>query len=77
MGAVLKRVLKRDPAITPPASHVGVGDWDDLDVYKRQVGIFECDVTDAVVIADHLVGPCPLVVAIVGIDFFKPVEQLF
>lgn len=26
MGAV----LKRDPAITPPASHVGVGDWDDL-----------------------------------------------
>ena len=28
MGAVLKRVLKRDPAITPPASHVG--DWDDL-----------------------------------------------
>ena len=30
MGAVLKRVLKRDPAITPPASHVGVGDWDDL-----------------------------------------------
>ena len=30
MGAVLKRVLKRDPAITPPASHAGVGDWDDL-----------------------------------------------
>ena len=30
MGAVLKRVLKRDPAITPPATHVGVGDWDDL-----------------------------------------------
>ena len=30
MGAVLKRVLKRDPAITPPASQVGVGDWDDL-----------------------------------------------
>ena len=29
MGAVLKRVLKRDPAITP-ASHAGVGDWDDL-----------------------------------------------
>ena len=30
MGAVLKRVLKRDPAITPPATQVGIGDWDDL-----------------------------------------------
>lgn len=30
MGAVLKRVLKRDPAITPPSTQTGVGDWDDL-----------------------------------------------
>lgn len=30
MGAVLKRVLKRDPAITPPSTKTGVGDWDDL-----------------------------------------------
>ena len=30
MGAVLKRVLKRDPAITPPSTKIGVGDWDDL-----------------------------------------------
>ena len=30
MGAVLKRVLKRDPAITPPSTQTSVGDWDDL-----------------------------------------------
>ncbi len=30
MGAVLKRVMKRDPAITPPATTTGTGDWDDL-----------------------------------------------
>ena len=30
MGAVLKRVLKRDPAITPPATEIGTSDWDDL-----------------------------------------------
>ena len=30
MGAVLKRVLKRDPSITPPATQPGIGDWDDL-----------------------------------------------
>ena len=30
MGAVLKRVLKRDPAITPPSTQTGVGDWDAL-----------------------------------------------
>ena len=30
MGAVLKRVQKRDPAITPPATQVGTSDWDDL-----------------------------------------------
>ena len=30
MGAVLKRVLKRDPAITPPTTQIGLGDWDDL-----------------------------------------------
>ena len=30
MGAVLKRVQKRDPAITPPSTQIGVGDWDDL-----------------------------------------------
>ena len=30
MGAVLKRVLKKDPAITPPTSQIGIGDWDDL-----------------------------------------------
>ena len=30
MGAVLKRVLKRDPSITPPSTQTGVGDWDDL-----------------------------------------------
>ena len=30
MDAVLKRVLKRDPAITPPSTQTGVGDWDDL-----------------------------------------------
>ena len=30
MGAVLKRVLKRDPSITPPATEIGISDWDDL-----------------------------------------------
>ncbi len=30
MGAVLKRVLKRDPSITPPATQTGISDWDDL-----------------------------------------------
>ena len=30
MGAVLKRVLKRDPKLTPPSSQVGVGRWNDL-----------------------------------------------
>ena len=30
MGAVLKRVLERDPSITPPATQTGIGDWDDL-----------------------------------------------
>ena len=30
MGAVFKRVLKRDPSITPPATQTGIGDWDDL-----------------------------------------------
>ena len=30
MGAVLKRVLKRDPSITPPSTQIGFGDWDDL-----------------------------------------------
>ena len=30
MGAVLKRVLKRDPSITPPATEIGTSDWDDL-----------------------------------------------
>ncbi len=30
MGAVLKRVLKRDPTLAPPASTTGEGDWDDL-----------------------------------------------
>ncbi len=30
MGAVLKRVLRRDPAITPPSTKTGTGDWDDL-----------------------------------------------
>uniref|UniRef100_UPI004026BCE3 DUF4954 family protein n=1 Tax=Segatella hominis TaxID=2518605 RepID=UPI004026BCE3 len=30
MGAVLKRVLKRDPNITPPSTQIGLGDWDDL-----------------------------------------------
>ena len=29
-GAVLKRVLKRDPSITPPSTQIGLGDWDDL-----------------------------------------------
>ena len=30
MGAVLKRVLKRDPSITPPSTEIGTSDWDDL-----------------------------------------------
>ena len=30
MGAVLKRVLTRDPSITPPSTQIGLGDWDDL-----------------------------------------------
>ena len=30
MGAVLKRVHKRDPSITPPSTQIGLGDWDDL-----------------------------------------------
>ena len=30
MGAVLKRVLKNDPTLTPPNTQTGVGDWDDL-----------------------------------------------
>ena len=30
MGAVLKRVSKRDPSIAPPSTQTGTGDWDDL-----------------------------------------------
>ncbi len=30
MGAVLKRVLKRDPTLAPPATTTGEGDWNDL-----------------------------------------------
>ena len=30
MGAVLKRVLKRDPELNPPTTETGVGDWNDL-----------------------------------------------
>lgn len=30
MGAVLKRVRKRDPLLKPPTSNVGTGDWNDL-----------------------------------------------
>ena len=30
MGAVLKRVQRRDPSVTPPSTRVGLGDWDDL-----------------------------------------------
>jgi hypothetical protein len=30
MGAVLKRVLKRDPELTPPDTETGLGDWNDL-----------------------------------------------
>jgi NDP-sugar pyrophosphorylase family protein len=30
MGAVLKRVLKRDPDLTPPTTEIGLGDWNDL-----------------------------------------------
>ncbi len=30
MGAVLKRVLKKDPTIAPPTTGIGKGDWDDL-----------------------------------------------
>lgn len=30
MGAVLKRVVKRDPTIAPPTTEVGLGDWNDL-----------------------------------------------
>lgn len=30
MGAVLKRVLKRDPDLNPPTTETGVGDWNDL-----------------------------------------------
>lgn len=30
MGAVLKRVLKRDPELNAPTTEVGLGDWNDL-----------------------------------------------
>lgn len=30
MGAVLKRVLKRDPDLNPPTTETGKGDWNDL-----------------------------------------------
>lgn len=30
MGAVLKRVLKKDPTLAPPTTGIGKGDWDDL-----------------------------------------------
>lgn len=30
MGAVLKRVLKRDPTLAPPTTDVGLGNWNDL-----------------------------------------------
>lgn len=30
MGAVLKRILHHDAAITPPSSDTGLGDWNDL-----------------------------------------------
>lgn len=30
MGAVLKRVIKRDPTLAPPQTATGLGDWNDL-----------------------------------------------
>ncbi|MDD6518047.1 MAG: DUF4954 family protein [Prevotella sp.] len=30
MGAVLKRKFKRDPTFAPPATEIGLGDWNDL-----------------------------------------------
>jgi len=30
MGAVLKRVIKRDPTLAPPTTETGLGDWNDL-----------------------------------------------
>lgn len=30
MGAVLKRVLKKDPMLNPPVTDTGLGDWNDL-----------------------------------------------
>ncbi|MGI6232586.1 MAG: DUF4954 family protein [Prevotella sp.] len=30
MGAVLKRVLKRDPTLAPPQTEIGLGEWHDL-----------------------------------------------
>ncbi len=45
-------------------------------VFVYAVGIFQRNLRDAVVIADHSVGPCPLIFAIVGIDFLEALEQL-
>ena len=49
MGAVLKRVLKKDPAITPPTQEIGLGDWDDLSGLLLPVSEEEriiCDLKD-------------------------------
>lgn len=44
-------------------------------VLVNAVGIFERNLANAVVIADHLVSPCPLVLAVVGIDIFESLDE--
>ena len=46
MGAVLKRVLKRDPMLTPPTTQIGLGDWDDLSGLLLPNTEEECIITD-------------------------------
>ena len=40
------------------------------------VGILQGNLGDVVVVADHLVGPCPLVFAIVGINLLEAADEL-
>ena len=40
------------------------------------VGILQGNLGDVVVVADHLVGPCPLIFAIVGINLLEAADEL-
>jgi hypothetical protein len=66
MGAVLKRVYKRDPELNPPTTDVGLGDWNDLS------GLLLPDAEEQRLVADIKDGTLDTIDAI--IDRFKDID---